>query len=145
MNALEKVIDVITVTILMFLLPILYYGSRQRVSETVMAAQIGQSFLKRISTAGEITPPVWNELEQKLQCYGCMEFEVERERKLYEPVEDGAVWERIHYMGKEEMEDYLAEQGRCPLQRGDRIRLILYKESLPMIFYENIRTGATGG
>lgn len=145
MNALEKVVDVITVTLLMFLLPILYYGSRQQVSETVMAGQIGKSFLKRISTAGEITVPVWDELERELKRYGCTEIVLERERKLYEPAEDGTVWERTYCMTKEEIEERLAEQGRCLLQKGDRMRLVLYRRTVPMVYCESVRTGATGG
>lgn len=145
MNAIEKIVDVITVTILMFLLPILYYGSRHQVAETVMAGQIGKSFLKRISTAGEITYQVWNELEQELEYYGCTKFELERERKLYEPMEDGTVWERTYCITKEEIEECLAEEGKCLLQKRDRIRLVLYRGSMPMIYYEIIRTGAVGG
>lgn len=145
MNALEKVVDVITVTLLMFLLPILYYGSRQQVAETVMAGQIGKSFLKRISTAGEITVPVWDELERELKHYGCTEIVLERERKLYEPAEDGTVWERTYCMTKEKIEERLAEQGRCLLQKGDRMRLVLYQGTVPMVYCESVRTGATGG
>jgi len=144
-NALEKIVDVITVTILMFLLPILYYGSRNQVAETVMAGQIGKSFLKRISTAGEITVPVWNELERELKHYGCTEIVLERERKLYEPAENGTVWERMYCMTKEEIEMCLAEQGRCLLQKDDRMRLVLYRGSMPTVYYESVRTGAAGG
>lgn len=145
MNALEKTVDVITVTILMFLLPLLYYGSRQQVAETVMAGQIGKNFLKRVSTVGEITYPVWKELEQELKHHGCTEYELERERKVYEPTEDGTVWERIYCIGKEEIENELAEQGRFLLQKGDQICLVLHREGVPVIYYENVRTGATGG
>ena len=145
MNALEKMIDVITVTVLMFLLPILYYGGRHQVAETVMAGQISKSFLKRVSTAGEITYPVWKELEQALKRYGCTAYELERERKLYEPAENGAVWERTYCIGKEEIESELSEQGRCLLQKGDRLCLVLYREGVPVIYCENVRTGADGG
>ncbi len=145
MNALEKIVDVITVTSLMFLLPILYYGSRQQVAETVMTGQIGKSFLKRISTAGEITVPVWNELEREVKHYGCTEIALERERKLYEPAEDGTVWERTYCITKKEIEECMAEEGSCLLQKGDRIRLVLYRGSVPMIYCESVRTGATGG
>lgn len=114
-------------------------------AETVMACQTGKSFLKRISTAGEITVPVWRELKRELEHYGCTEFELERERRLYEPAEDGTVWERTYCIEKEEIEECLAEQGRCLLHKGDRIRLVLYRGSMPMIYYENIRTGVAGG
>lgn len=145
MNALEKVVDIVTVIILMFLLPILYYGSKHQVAETVMTGQIGKNFLKRVSTMGEITIPVWCDLERELKCYGCTEFELERQRKLYEPLEDGTVWERTYCIRKEEIEKELEEQGRCLLQKGDRIRLVLHREGIPMIYYENVRTGATEG
>lgn len=145
MNALEKMVDVITVMILMFLLPILYYGGRHQVSETVMAGQTAKSFLKRVSTAGEITEPVWKELEQALERFGCTEYELERERRLYEPAEDGRVWERTCCIGKEEIESELAGRGRCLLQKGDRLCLVLYREGVPVIYCENVRTGAAGG
>ena len=63
----------------------------------------------------------------------------------YEPKEDGTVWERTCYSGKEELARELAGEGRCLLQKGDRLCLVLYREGIPVIYYENVRTGATGG
>ena len=55
MNALEKVVDVLVSCLLLFLVPLVYYGGRTRVSQAILAGQAGENFLRRVSTAGEIT------------------------------------------------------------------------------------------
>ncbi len=144
MNALEKVVDLLVAVILLFMIPLFYYSSGTGVSQAILAGQAGENFLKRVSTAGEITLPVWNELEDALFCYGCERFELQRERRVYEPVgENGAVAERIDTEYKKSVEEKLYKTGGIRLRKGDRIKLILYINDIPTVYCECVRTGAT--
>ena len=144
MNALEKIVDLLIAVVLMFLVPVLYYSGKHQLSETIMAAQAGKHFLNRISVSGEITVPVWKELERNLAMYGCAEFSLQRERDLYEPTENpGEIVERTYCLEKEQIEKQIREQGACLLQKGDRMSLTIYREQAPMTYCEYIRTGAT--
>jgi hypothetical protein len=143
-NALEKVVDLLVAVILMFLVPLLYYGSGIGVSRAILTGQTGENFLKRVSTAGEITLPVWNEMEDALRQYGCERLEVQWERRVYEPIgEDGVVAERVYTEYKERVEERLYQTGRIRLQKGDRIKLTLYVNDMPTVYYCTVRTGAT--
>ena len=145
MNALEKWVDLFLAVVLLFLFPLLYYGSGKTVSMAILAGQAGESFLRRISTAGEITAPVWQELETALCRYGCREFQLERERDLFEPVDSlGTVAEYTHTEDTVMIKKELGEKGCYRLLYGDRITLILYCTDIPTVYRTSVRTGATG-
>lgn len=146
MNVPEKLVDLLVVTVILFLFPLLYYGSITKASVSIMGGQAGKNFLKRVSTAGEITLPTWKELEDALHRCGCDSFDLRWERSLYERDNaTGAVREQKYFLGKSSIEKQLAEQGRCPLLKGDCLRLVLYVNSTPILYFERVRTGATDG
>ncbi len=146
MNGLEKVVDLLAAVFLLFLAPLLYYGRGTAVSQTMLVGQAGENFLQRISTAGEITLPVWQEFENAMERYGCDKYEFQRERSLYEPVQgQSGVAERIYTEKKESLKRQVWEEGIYRLQKGDRIRLILYVNEIPAVYFGRVRTGATDG
>lgn len=142
MNALEKIVDLLAAVSVLFLMPLLYYGSGRRVSQAVLAGQAGDTFLKRVSTAGEITWPVWEELGQALTKYGCEGFELQKERQLFEPTTEGGVVERVYIERTEKLSEEIQRDGYSRLCRGDRLRLTLYINDIPMVCYCCVRTGA---
>lgn len=145
MNALEKWVDLFLTVVLLFLFPLLYYGSGKTVSVAILAGQAGENFLKRISTAGEITLPVWKELETALNRYGCDGFELQRERDLYEPVDlAGTVAEFTYTEDDDEIKNALRKNGCYRLLYRDRIKLVLYCADIPTVYTTSVRTGATG-
>ena len=143
MNALEKRLDLVVSILLMFMIPLLYYGSCMRVSQTVLAGQAVETFLRKIVTEGEITLPVWMELEKSLERCGNTEFTLQRERVLYEPEsETGSVERRIYTKQKEELVKEVEREGKCRLVKGDKIRIILETGGVPVVYYDIVRTGA---
>lgn len=146
MNAWEKTVDVLIAVLLLFLIPLLYYGGGIRVSRAVLAGQASETFLRRVSTSGEITLPVWKELEDALTRYGCDGFELQRERVLYEPTgESGTVTECIYSENKAALFHQVLRAGKSRLQRGDRLYLTVTLDGIPTVYYDSVRTGATGG
>lgn len=144
MNALEKLVDLLVAVVLLFFIPLVYYGSAKRVSQAMLAGQAGEHFLKQVSTAGEITLPVWTEFENTLERFGCDRFEVQRERRLFEPgQEKGSVVERIYVEQKDRLQVQVREEGRSRLQKGDCIKVTIYVNEVPMLYYDYVRTGAT--
>ena len=142
MNALEKVVDLLAATVLLFLLPLLYYGSGKTVSQAVLAGQAGEVFLKRISTAGEITLPVWKDLERNLLQCGCESYDFRRERVLYRRVEEtGEVMEQVNTAEKEKLYQQITETGESNLLSGDRLWLTLYVNEIPAVYFSVVRTG----
>jgi len=143
-NALEKVVDLLAAVVLLFLVPLLFYGGIRNVSRAMLAGQAGEAFLKRVGTAGEITLPVWEELEQALERYGCDGFEVRRERVLFEPLESGVTVERSDTLRQEELLEQLEMTGACRLLKEDRIWLTIYVNDVPTVYFTKVRTGAEG-
>lgn len=143
MNGIEKMVDLLAAIVLLFLVPLLYYGSGTAISQTMLAGQAGENFLRRIGTSGEISLPVWLELETMLERYGCDEFELQRERSLYEPVQEqnGVVAESVYTEQKEEIREQVWEEGSYRLQKGDRMRLTLYINDIPTVYFSRVRTG----
>lgn len=142
MNALEKVTDLLVAVVIMFLLTLLYYGSGTRMLRVITVGQTGENFLKRVSTAGEITLPVWNELETALSNSGCTDYEIQRERKLYKLMEEtGKVTEQTYIANRKELREEIVSEGKSRLQQGDRLWLKLYVNDVPMIYCESVRTG----
>lgn len=141
MNALEKVVDLLVAVAVLFIMPLLYYGSGMHVSKAVLAGQAGENFLIRVSTSGEITMSVWKELESALNQYG-VGFSLRRERSLFEPLgEDGTVVERVYTQEKETIWKQMTEKGKSCLQAGDRLWLTIYVNGIPMVYRECVRTG----
>lgn len=142
MNALEKVVDFLVSCLLLFLVSLLYYGGRTRVSQAILAGQAGETFLRRVSTAGEITLPVWQELERALLRCGCTRYEIRRVRSLFEPEgEDGAVAEKEYTADRERIHESIVAQGTSRLQSGDRLWLTLYINETPTVYFMSVRTG----
>lgn len=145
MNTLEKIIDLLAAVGLLFLIPLIYYESGKRVSQAMLVGQAGECFLNTISVAGEITLPVWMQFEDSMKQFGCDEFELQRERYVFEPDgERGIVVERIYTKKKETLLKQILEEGSSSLRKGDRVTLTLYVNEIPMVYSENIRTGAAG-
>lgn len=144
MNALEKTVDLLFTITILFLLPILYYGGGQRVSEAMLAGQAVEHFLKCVSTAGEITLPVWRELEHALEVIGCEEVHVKRERSLFEPYgEAGEIAEFCYVKETEAIRKQMEETGKFGLQAGDGLWVTVVVNQVPALYYENIRTGGS--
>lgn len=142
MNALEKVVDFVAACALLFLIPLLYYAGRNRVSQAVLAGQAGETFLKRVSTAGEITLPVWEELERALFQFGCTEYKLCRIRTLYEPENmTGGVIERKYTADMEMLRENIMTKGASKLQSGDELWLTIYVNDIPAVYFTAVRTG----
>ena len=144
MNAFEKIVDMLFAVILIFLLPILYYNGGMNIAKSMLLGQETENFLMRISTAGEITPAVWNELEDSLVRYGCDTFDLKRERRLFEPMgEPGKVAERIYTEYKDGLWKEVMVEGKSRLLKGDKVQVTVYNNGIPTIYFESVRTGAT--
>lgn len=142
MNALEKVVDFIAACLLLFLIPLLYYEGRNRVSQAILAGQAGENFLKRVTTAGKITLPVWEELERALLRCGCIKYEICCIRTLYEPEgEESRVTGKEYRADKEMIQESIRTKGACKLQNGDKIWLTLYVNEVPAVYSMPVRTG----
>lgn len=142
MNALEKTVDLVTAVIILFLIPLFYYGGGRQVSQTLLAGQAGERFLRVVGTTGEITLPVWRELEHTLEGIGCDGFELKRERFLFEPYgEEGEIAECGYVKGTEEIRNRLEEAGYFPLQAGDRLWLTIVVNRTPAVYFHSVRTG----
>ena len=143
MNALEKVVDLLAAVMLLFIVPLLFYGGGMRASQAVLAGRAGENFLKRVCTMGEITLPVWEELEDALERYQCDGYSIQRKRSLYEPVEGNTeVTERIYIADKESLEEQVKKNGNCKLCKGDRITVTIYVNDIPTAYSALVRTGA---
>lgn len=142
MNALEKIVDFIAACLLLFLVPLLYYGGRNRVSQAILAGQAGETFLKRVSTAGEITLPVWEELERSLLRCGCTEYKFRRVRTLYEPEKvTGGIMEKEYTADRETIRESIMTKGAGKLQNGDELWLTIYVNEIPAVYFTAVRTG----
>jgi len=142
MNALEKVVDLLVMIIILFMIPLLYYSGGEQITEAMLAGQIGENFLKRVSTAGKITLPVWTELENTLAEVGVTGFSLRQERRLIEPIdENGTLAECVYTKDERELQKQISETGDFFLQNGDRLWLTLYVNEIPTVYYESVRTG----
>lgn len=142
MNALEKAVDFIAACLLLFLLPLLYYEGRNKVSQAILAGQTGENFLKRVTTAGKITLPVWEELERTLFRCGCIKYEVCCIRTLYEPAgEEGGVTAKEYRADTKRIRECIMTKGACELQNGDKLWLTLYVNEVPALYFMPVRTG----
>lgn len=142
MNAWEKTVDLVIAIVILFVVPILYYGGGQRISKALFARQAGEHFLRCVGTAGEITLPLWRELERTLDIVGCDGFELKRERLLYEPYgEDGGIMECSYVKETEEIRTRLEESERFCLQAGDRLWMTITVNQLPVVYFQCVRTG----
>ncbi len=142
MNALEKAVDVIIALVLLFFIPLLYYKGGENVSKAILAGQACETFLKRISTAGEISRPVWEEFERSLRRCDCFEYELRRARILFEPAaEAGGVVERTYIKEKEELFEQVVTEGKSRLQNGDRLWLTIYANQVPAVYFASVRAG----
>ena len=63
MNALEKLVDLFTACLLLFGIPLLYYGGKTELVRQMTAGRACESFLSRCSIFGEITDIFLGELE----------------------------------------------------------------------------------
>ncbi len=145
MNAFEKLVDMLIAIALLFLLPLLYYSGGTHIAQAMLSGQATENFLMRISTAGEITLPVWSELEDSLSRYGCDTFDIKRERRLFEPTgEQGTIEERIYTVYKESLWEQVKIEGKSRLLKGDKVQITIYNNGIPSVYCEFVRTGALG-
>lgn len=143
MNAFEKIVDMLLAILLIFFLPILYYNGGKQISQAMLSGQAVENFFVRISTAGEITLAVWDELEDSLSRYGCDTFDLMRERRLFEPLDSsGTVAERFYTKYKESLLEQVKAEGKCRLQKGDKVQVTVYNNGIPTVYCESVRTGA---
>ncbi len=141
MNALEKVVDLLTVVCLMFLIPMLYYRSGSVMVRTTLMGEACEMFLRRVSTAGEITGGVWQELTRELTEYGDGNFELTRLRVLYEPDGAGGIQRREYMENKESISARIETDGKETLLQGDRLWLTVYVQGVPAVYSETVRNG----
>lgn len=141
MNALEKCLDMLMAIVIMFLLPLLFYGGNSRVLRSVSAGAACENFLQRVSTAGTITLPVWKELEDSLERFNCDTFELSREYTLWEPgAEMGCVTEQSYIDEKETLLQEIQTEGFVGLHRGDRLQVTFYTDGFPTVYYSVVRS-----
>ena len=141
MNAFEKVFDMLVTVAILFLMPLLFYDGGSRVLCSVSAGEACENFFKRVSTSGEITLPVWKELQESLERFGCDAFEIQREYALWEPGEvQGSVVEQRYSIGQEELWEQIQTEGRVSLHKGDKLRMIVYVNNIPTVYYDIIRS-----
>ena len=141
MNALEKCVDMLIVIIIFFLLPLLFYGENTRMLHSMSAGAACESFLKRVSTSGEITLPVWKELEDLLEQFNCKKYEVQRTYTLWEPgTEIDSVVERCYSEEKETLVERIRTEGTVKLHKGDRLRVTFYIDEFPTVYYDVVRS-----
>lgn len=141
MNALEKCVDMLVAIGILFLIPLLFYSGGSRILQSVSARAACENFLRRICTAGEITLPVWSELEYALERNGWIEFGVRREYALWEPGEEsGSVTEQHYFEDTSQLAKRIRETGAVELHKGDRIRVICYINDFPTVCYDVVRS-----
>ncbi len=141
MNALEKCLDMLIAIMIMFLIPLLFYSGGSRIVRALSAGAACENFLKRVCTAGEITFPVWKELEAALEEYGCDEFGVRREYTLWEPGEEiGSVVAQRYSEEKDTLLEQIRAEDTVVLHKGDRLRVTFYIDNIPTIYYDVIRS-----
>jgi len=141
MNGLEKVVDLLVAVCLLFLTPLLYYEGVRNSIENAILKEAGERFLRRVSTAGEITEAVLKQLEWELWQCGCENYELVRERTLYEPEEEAGVRKVEVIEDKKEIYMQVEEAGASKLQRGDKLWLTIYTRGVPSMYFETVRTG----
>ncbi len=141
MNAVEKLVDLLSAVCLLFLMPLLYYESVSGRLQASLAGVAGEQFLKQISVSGEITGAVLNQLEQELVRYGCDRYELVRLRNLYEPEEENGVQRKVYTAQKEVLCEQIAKTGKSRLQKGDSVWLTLYFDEIPTVYFVRVRTG----
>ena len=141
MNALEKCLDMLIAIAVLFLIPLLFYGGSVGVLRSMSAGTACENFLKRVSTAGEITMPVWKELEDTMGRFGCDTFELCREYTLWEPgSESGSVLKQCYVEETETLLQQIRNEGTVDLHQGDRLRVTFYINDFPMVYYDVIRS-----
>lgn len=141
MNALEKCLDMLVAIAIMFLIPVLFYSGMSRIVRSLSSGAACESFLKRVCTSGELTFPVWNELETVLDQCGCDSFEIRREYTLWEPgVETGSVTELCYIDEEEILLEKIRAEGTVRLHKGDKLRVIFFLDDLPAVYYDIVRS-----
>lgn len=141
MNALEKCFDMFITIAILFLIPLLFYSGSSEILCSVAAGAACENFLKRVSTTGEITLPVWKELENSLERFGCEEFLVRREFTLWEPAtEIGSVSEQRYSMEKDDLLDQIYAEGVVGMHKGDRLQVTVYIDDCLAVYYGVIRS-----
>ena len=144
MNALEKCVDMLVAIVIMFLVPLLFYSAGNHILQAVSAGEVCENFLKRVSTSGEITLPVWKELEEALGRFGCEEFRVRRKYTFWEPgVESGSAVERSYFEEKVALLEQMRTEGAVGLHKGDSLRVTVYIDDIPTVYYGIVRNEGT--
>lgn len=144
MNALEKCMDMLLAVTILFFIPLLFYSGGSRIIRSLSAGAACENFLKRVCTAGEITWPVWKELETALERYGCDEYELRRKYTLWEPGEKpGDVTEQCYTEEEEKLLETIRTEGVVSLHKGDKLRVICYIDDFPTVYYGVVRSEGT--
>ncbi|MBQ9767627.1 MAG: hypothetical protein IJW37_05960 [Lachnospiraceae bacterium] len=141
MNGAEKLIDLLTAVCLLFLVPLFYYRSVTIGMQAILAGEAGERFLKQVSVSGEITEAVLKAFERELAQYGCENYEMIRLRTLYEPDGEAGVRKAEYVADKAGLCAEIAETGSSRLQKGDKLRLTLYVNEVPAVYFVTVRTG----
>lgn len=141
MNAFEKCVDMLVAIGILFLIPLLFYSGGSRILQSMSAGTACENFLKRVCTAGEITLPVWKELEHALERYGCDRFGLRREFTLWEPAEEnGSVTEQRYIVEQEQLLEQIRTESAVGLHKGDKLRVIFYIDDFPTVYYDVVRS-----
>ena len=140
MNALEKCVDMLVAVVIMFFVPLLFYSAGNHILQSVSAGEVCENFLKRVSTSGEITLPVWKELEEGLSRFGCEDFRVRRKYTVWEPGEErGSAVERSYFEEKDALLEQMRTEGSVGLHKGDSLRVTFYMDDIPTVYYGIVR------
>ena len=145
MNGAEKLVDLLTAICLLFLVPLLYYGSASNGMQAALAGEVGERFLKQVSVSGKIAEAVAKEFEQEFFRYGGECYELIRLRTLYEPDEARGVRKTEYVADKTVLWEEIAENGCTCLQKGDRLWLTIYVNDVPAVYFVTVRTGEEEG
>lgn len=140
MNALEKVVDLLIACALMFCIPVIYYRGQKETFEAEMAKQSAREFLTTISTVGEISPAVWQQLCREVsQCEG-FRVEIGGIRTVYVK-RNGTLSKEKQVCGDDFFRRHIEGGESVMLLPNDWILLTLWDKDTPATLSAVIRSG----
>ena len=140
MNALEKLVDLFTACLLLFGIPLLYYGGKTELVRQMTAGRACESFLSRCSIFGEITDIFLGELEREMISCGCREYVITGERDIY-VLSQGALQVRKGHLGTERLKQEIALAGTVSLLPGDELSVVVYFDGVPAVYAVTVCSG----
>lgn len=140
MNAMEKLVDLLTAGILLFGIPLMYYHGKTEQFAQMTAGQACERFLSQCSLFGEMKDAYFENLQWELNACGCKRFDIIGERQLYYPQQGGMEIFRVQ-KSTENFFKELEEEGRSLLMPGDRLSVVIYANDVPTVYSVIVRSG----